>query len=162
MHPLLWVALAVAVIALALAVTALVQLRHANRRLAEVTPDVRGLSQRVRGKSAEEGLAAIFAQLNTTGQRMTDLEGRMTELERIGGRAIRRIGLVRYDATDEISGQLSFALCLLDNRDNGVMLTSNYTLDACRVFVRGIVGGKAQHEMLSEEAEALKQALGEP
>jgi hypothetical protein len=161
-QPTEWVALAVAAVALGVAVVALVQTRRAYQRLAEVTPDVRGLAQRVHGQSAEEALSAIFQQLAATGQRMGQLEAQMTELERVVVRAIRRVGLVRYDASDEIHGELSFALCLLDNRDNGIILTSNYTLEGCRVFVRGVLGGKVRHELLEEEAQALQQALNEP
>jgi hypothetical protein len=156
-----YVALGLGLVATTAAVLALMQLRRANRRLDEVTPDLRGLAQRVRGQSAEQALAAIFAALEGTHQKMAQAEVRMAELDRIMSRAIRRVGLVRFDASDDIRGDLSFALCLLDNRDNGLMLTSNYTLDDCRIYVRGIIGGKARHDLLTEEAEALEQALGE-
>jgi len=161
MQPTVWIALGVASVALVLALWSLLAARAAYRRLAEVTPDVRGLAQRVRGKSSEEVLAGIFTQLNTTGQQMDELKVEMTELERVMSRALRRVGLVRYDSNDEIRGNLSFALCMLDGRDNGLMLTSNYSLDGCRVFVRGILAGKAQHDLMPEEAEALAQALSE-
>jgi hypothetical protein len=157
-----WAALAVSVVALAVAAVALAHARRAYQRLAEVTPDIRGLAQRVQGQSAEEALSAIFQQLAATSQRMDSLENQMTEAQRVMVRAIRRVGLVRYDASDDIHGQLSFALCLLDNRDNGIILTSNYTLEGCRVFVRGVWGGKVRHELLEEEAQALQQALSEP
>ena len=38
----------------------------------------------------------------------------------------------------------------------------SYTLRECRIYVRGIIGGKAQHHLMPEEAEALQQALSEP
>ncbi len=156
-----WSALATAVVALALATIALVQSRRSHARLAEVTPDIRGLAQRVQGKTPEEAFAAIFSQLETVGRKMGQLELQMVEVNRVVTRAIRRVGLVRYDANESIRGQLSFALCMLDNRDNGLMLTSIYDLNTCRVFVRGIVGGKAQHDLMPEEAAALAQAIGE-
>lgn len=156
-----WVALGVALAGVALAVVALVQVRRANARLEEVTPDIRGLAQRVRGESAEEALKAIFAQLETIGRKVGQLEVQMIELDRVVARAVRRIGLVRYDAHEDIRGELSFALCMLDNRNNGVLITSVYDLDVCRVFVRGILNGRAQHDLMPEEAEALTQALNE-
>ena len=154
--------LAFGVVGTALAVIALYQLRLTQSRVAEITPDIRGLAQRVRGREAQEALAAIFAQLETSSRRMEQVEAHITELDRIMSRAIRRVGLVRYDANNQIRGELSFALCLLDNRDNGLMLTSNYTLEGCRIFVRGVLAGKVQHDLLAEEQEALQQALGEP
>jgi len=157
-----WVAIGTAVVALVCAVIGLVQARRANRRLDEVTPDTRGLAQRVRGADVEEAISAVFAQLETMNRKVTELTTDVGRLGRSVARAVRRVGLVRYDANDEIKGSLSFALCMLDDRDNGVMLTSVYDLDTCRVFVRGVLGGKAQHELMPEESQALEQALAEP
>ena len=147
--------------ALALAIVALLQIRRANLRLLEVTPDISGLAQRVQGKSGEEALAAIFSQLETLSQTLSNVKVEIGELDRMVSRSIRRIGLVRFDANEEIRAGLSFALCMLDNRDNGLLLCSVYTLEECRVFLRGILNGKAQHDLMPEEAEALQQALAE-
>jgi hypothetical protein len=157
-----WAAVGLGLVAVALAVVSLVTARRANRRVNEVTPDVRGLAQRVREADAEGTLSAIFSQIEGMTRRVDQVHNEVGDLNRIVSRSLRRVGLVRYDSNDEIRGNLSFALCLLDNRDNGVMLTSVYDLDNCRVFVRGILGGKTQHDLMPEEAEALRQALGEP
>ncbi len=151
-----------AAISLVTALFALWQVRRAHQRLSEVTPDTRGLAQRVKGQEAEQALAAIFAHLESTSQKMDRVEGEVAELDRVVSRAMRRVGLVRFDANEEIRGELSFALCMLDNRDNGFLLSSVYTLDGCRVYVRGVRGGKTRHDLMTEEAESLEQALGEP
>ncbi len=156
-----WAALGLALVAVLLSVWALVLIRRAHARLNEVTPDTRGLAQRVKDADVQESLSAIFSQLEAMSRKSDETKAQVDELNRLMSRSIRRIGLVRYDSNDEIKGNLSFALCMLDNRDNGVMLTSVYDLNACRVFVRGILGGKAQHDLMPEEAEALEQALGD-
>ena len=162
MEGLVYGALGVGAVGVILAVVALWQLRTANRRLAEVTPDTRGLAGRVRGKDPEQAFQAIFTQIEGVSRRMGKLEGDMEEVTRIVSRAIRRVGLARFDANEEIRGELSFALCMLDNRDNGLILSSLYTFDQCRIFVRGVVGGKTRHDLMPEESEALQQALDEP
>jgi hypothetical protein len=162
MEGLVYAALGVGVVGLILAAVALWQLRIANRRLAEVTPDTPGLAGRVRDKDPEQAFQAIFTQIEGVSRRMGKLEGEMEELTRVVSRAIRRVGLARFDANEEIRGELSFALCMLDNRDNGLILSSLYTFDDCRVFIRGVVGGKTRHDLMPEEAQALEQALGEP
>jgi hypothetical protein len=160
-EPIPLAALGLAFVALVLAVVALFQIRQANARLAEVTPDIRGLANRVRGKEGEEALALIFSQLEGVSRKMNQVEVQMSELDRVVSRALRRIGLVRFDANEDIRGDLSFALCALDNRDNGFIVSSIYTLENCRVFVRGVLGGKTKHDLMPEEAEALEQAMGE-
>jgi hypothetical protein len=37
---------------------------------------------------------------------------------------LRRVALVRFDAFDDLSGRLSFALALMDDNGNGITLTS--------------------------------------
>lgn len=156
-----WASLGAALLAFVCCVWCVVQVRRANRRLNELTPDVRGLAQRVKDAGAEETLAAIFAQIEGMTRRFEEVKVEVKDLNRVVSRSLRRVGLVRYDASDDIRGNLSFALCLLDNRDNGVLITSVYSLEMCRVFVRGILNGKTQHDLMPEEAEALQQALNE-
>ena len=62
------------------------------------------------------------------------------------------IGL-SYDAT--------CSLVALDASHNGFILTSLYTRERCRTFLRRVADGKTEHELLPEEAEALAQALGQ-
>ena len=38
--------------------------------------------------------------------------------------AVRRVGLVRYDAFEDVGGRLSFSCALLDDHGNGVVMTS--------------------------------------
>ena len=157
-----WAGIAVAGASLVLALIALVQARRANARVAEISPDIRGLAQRGLGKSAEEAFSAIFGQLEEVSRRMGDLQVEVTALDRMGTRSLRRVGLVRFDANEEIRGDLSFALCLLDNRGNGLVLSSVHNLNDCRIYLRGILNGKTQSQLMAEEQEALEQALGEP
>lgn len=161
MQSVIWASLGVSVLALACCVWCVLQVRRANRRLNDLTPDVRGLAQRVRDAGAEETLAAIFAQIQGMTQQFEEVRVEVKDLNRVVSRSLRRVGLVRYDANEKIRGNLSFALCMLDNRDNGVLLTSVYDLEMCRVFVRGILNGKTQHDLMPEEAEAIQQALSE-
>jgi len=73
--------------------------------------------------------------------------------------AVQKVGLKRFNSDESVGGNLSFALCLLDGRSHGLMLTSMYSLTTCRVFMRGIVNGKAEMPLTEEEEEALTMAL---
>lgn len=83
------------------------------------------------------------------------------KLERAEGQlcaAVQKLGLVRYDADAELGGKVSFALALLDENNDGIILTSVYRLEDNRVFVREVQAGKAVRELSEEEARALKMA----
>ena len=87
------------------------------------------------------------------------IDHRITECETELKSSIRKMGLVNFNAYDDITGQMSFALTLLDAHNNGVILTSLYGHNSCNTYVRKITDGKAEIKLLSEEQESLERAI---
>jgi Protein of unknown function (DUF4446) len=67
--------------------------------------------------------------------------------------------LVRYDAYNELSGQQSSSLALLDAHRSGVVLTSIVHRDQARLYVKQVHEGTAEIELSPEEQEAVDTAL---
>jgi hypothetical protein len=76
--------------------------------------------------------------------------------------AIRRVGLVRYDAFEDVGGRLSFSCALLDDHGGGVVVTSINGRQDTRVYAKPVTGGKSPYSLSVEEEEAIKQALAQP
>ena len=57
-------------------------------------------------------------------------------------RALRDVGIVRYDALNEMSGQLSFSLALLNTLGDGVVISSINGRAETRTYAKPIVAGK--------------------
>ena len=90
---------------------------------------------------------------------MEGLEGRMGGLEaRVDGCVAYR-ALVRYDAYNELSGQQSSSLALLDEHRSGVVLTSIVHRDQARIYVKQVTGGESEIQLSPEEQEAVDTAL---
>jgi Protein of unknown function (DUF4446) len=70
--------------------------------------------------------------------------------------------LVRYDAYNELSGQQSSSMALLDARRSGVVLTSIVHRDQARLYVKQLHQGEAEIELSPEEQEAVNTALAQP
>ena len=71
-----------------------------------------------------------------------------------------KIGLEKYDAFSSNGGKLSFALCLLDESDNGVLLNSVHSTDGLNYsYSKDIKAGIADVELSGEEKKALDMAL---
>ncbi len=73
-------------------------------------------------------------------------------------RALRDIAIVRYDALNEMSGQLSFSLALLNATGDGVVLSSINGRAETRTYAKPVVGGKGGQELSPEEAQAVHTA----
>jgi len=76
--------------------------------------------------------------------------------------AVRRVGLVRYDAFEDVGGRLSFSCALLDDHGNGVVVTSINGRQDTRVYAKPIAGGRSGYNLSIEEEEAIRQALERP
>jgi hypothetical protein len=73
-------------------------------------------------------------------------------------RALRQIAIVRYDALNEMSGQLSFSLALLDAAGDGVVLSSINGRAETRTYAKPVLAGKGSQELSPEEAQAVESA----
>jgi hypothetical protein len=76
--------------------------------------------------------------------------------------AVRHVGLVRYDAFEDVGGRLSFSCALLDDAGDGVVMTSINGRQDTRVYAKPIAEGKSPHNLSVEEEEAIRQALAGP
>jgi hypothetical protein len=69
------------------------------------------------------------------------------------------VGLVRYDAFEDVGGQQSFSLAMLDALQNGIILTSVYSRSDVRVYAKAVRQGQPSHPLSEEEQQALRNAL---
>ncbi len=73
----------------------------------------------------------------------------------------QKMGMVKYDAFNEMGGKLSFSLALLDEKEDGFIINAVHNREACYIYVKDIIGGNSVIQLSEEENEALDKALGE-
>jgi hypothetical protein len=86
------------------------------------------------------------------------VEGAVGSRGTVDPRALRDIAIVRYDALNEGSGQLSFSLALLNATGDGVVLSSINGRTETRTYAKPIVAGQGKQELSPEEAQAVHTA----
>lgn len=74
------------------------------------------------------------------------------------GRALTRLGLVRYDAFDDVGGELSFSAALLDEHDDGLVITAINGRAEGRTYAKLVTGGTAEATLSDEERAAIDAA----
>ncbi len=72
---------------------------------------------------------------------------------------IDKIGLVKYDAFDNLAGKLSFSLALLNQDNSGVVLNTMHSRDGCYTYAKEIIKGESYISLSEEEKEAIKKAM---
>ena len=71
----------------------------------------------------------------------------------------QKVGIIRYDAFQEMGGKLSFALTMLDEEDSGWILNSMHSREGCYTYVKEIVKGESYIELSEEEKDSLEHAI---
>jgi hypothetical protein len=74
--------------------------------------------------------------------------------------AVTHVGVIRYDAMNEMTGRQSSSVALLDADRNGIVLSSILSRDQARLYAKQLVGGRPEQELSPEEREAVEAALG--
>jgi len=148
-------AAAVAIVALLFSIVLAVKLR----RMRSSQRAVLGDGKRDLVSHAEEIQTAFTQMRDWVNESIEHFERRMGEVERRVDGCIAYSALVRYDAYNELSGQQSSSVALLDERKTGVVLSSIVHRDQARLYVKQLRDGEAALELSPEEQEAVDQAL---
>ena len=122
---------------------------------------------RRRNRLLEDGrVGDIVEYLNIQADTLECLQSQIDELrsrQNQQGQAllscISSVGLVRFNAFDDVGGEQSFAVVLLDKDKNGVILSSLYGRQDARVYAKSIYAGQGERPLSAEEQQALSKAL---
>ncbi|CAM3076067.1 DUF4446 domain-containing protein [Paenibacillus sediminis] len=72
-----------------------------------------------------------------------------------------KVGMKRYNAFAEHGSELSFSLAILNEQQDGVVITSIYNRDGSLMYSKQIKGGESMFSLSPEEKEAITLALQE-
>lgn len=70
----------------------------------------------------------------------------------------QKVGLVKYDAFNEMGGKLSFSLALLNETEDGFVMNAVHSREGCYTYVKEIIAGNSIIMLSPEEREALDMA----
>lgn len=73
--------------------------------------------------------------------------------------AIRHVAVVRFDAFGDMGGRLSFAVALLDDAGDGLVVTSINGRAETRTYAKGVKAGGSDQTLSPEEEQAIGYAM---
>jgi hypothetical protein len=116
------------------------------------------LTRGVDGESLESVLGTHLETVHQVGRDLDELTARTAVLESSARHHFARMGLIRFNPFPDTGGNQSFALALLDESDEGFVVSSLHSRTGTRIYAKGIVDGKADIALSSEETEAMDAA----
>lgn len=72
---------------------------------------------------------------------------------------IQKIGIVRFNAFKDVGSDLSFALALLDEKNDGVVLNGIYSRDVSNIYAKPVKNGTSTYTLSNEEEQAISKAV---
>ena len=130
-----------------------------NRRFSAQTRMLRQFFSGPDGEDLEELLRRNLEESREALANSQMALARSQEISLKQSAAIQHFALLRYDAFDDVMGQQSFSLALLDGRDNGVVISSVLGRSNSRCYGKMIVNGQPEQPLTEEEKRTLLLAI---
>lgn len=109
-------------------------------------------------KSLEGAINTIFRGLDELHKMSLSNFDKIDLLEKANVRNIQKIKLKRFNPFGDTGGDQSFTMVLLDDNNDGVVLSSLHGRSGTRVYAKSVKSGKqVEHELSDEEREILKE-----
>jgi uncharacterized protein DUF4446 len=96
------------------------------------------------------------ARLKVAAGRMAEEQSRVDDQM---AASLQRVGLVRYDAFEDMGGHLSFSAALLDANGDGLVITSINGRQDTRCYAKPVQSWSSRHNLSEEEEQAIHLAL---
>lgn len=126
-----------------------------NRLKAAYTTFLKGKD----GKNLEESFFEKFRLLDEVEEIAKENKEEVRMLRKQLQKTYQKVGIVRYDAFNEMGGNLSFVLTLLNDQNSGWLLNAMHSREGCYTYIKEIVNGKSYVELGEEEKESLERAI---
>lgn len=111
-------------------------------------------------KNFEEVILSNVKSIRALDKDIQELYNISNQINTLAFKGIHKIGLIRFNPFKEVGGDQSFAMALLNGKNNGTVISSLYTREGTRIYAKSVSQGKAdKHPFTQEEEQAIKVAL---
>jgi hypothetical protein len=112
-----------------------------------------------KARNLEEMIVQVGKKINKIEETQEKIDKHLVVIDSRLDKSIRNIETVRFNPFVDAGSNQSFAIALLNDEGNGVVMSSLYARDRMSIFAKPIVKGKSEFELSSEEKEVLNKAI---
>ncbi len=129
-----------------------------GKKLKEFQKSYLALQTFMNGNSLDELLGEYLTEVKKNREEIVRGEKRIEQTEAKLRSSVDRAELIRFNAFDNMGSDLSFALALLNQEGNGVVLSSINSREESRVYAKPIVNGESTYHLSEEERNVINKA----
>ena len=104
----------------------------------------------------------IMSLINANKDNQEQIKKNRTQIKKLFEKQkvhFQKIGMHKYDAFQEMGGQLSFALTLLDENNDGFIINSVHNIHSSYCYAKEVKNGECKLNLSKDEAISLQKAL---
>lgn len=109
-------------------------------------------------KNIQEDLENFMHKVERVEKKNAEISNLYDNFEEDLSKCVQKIGVIRYSAFRDSGSDLSFAVALLDQNDNGVVFNGIYSREMSNIYAKPIENGNSKYTLSEEEVEAIKKA----
>ena len=116
-----------------------------------------------KGKKAEDLesiISELFKKQKITDENISKALNRIRTLDKSALYSIQKVGVVRFNPFTDLGSNQSFAIALLDQKDDGIVISSIHAKEGTRIYAKPINHGESEYSLSKEEERAIKKATG--
>ena len=149
----LYIIIGINFILLILYITNLINLKNINKNYKKFMKKIGN------GNNIEEMLQNYINKVEKIEDKNAEIIKYCNNLKEEISFCIKKVGMVRYSAFKDTGSDLSFALALLNENNDGVILNGLYSREMSNIYAKQIKNGKCSNKLSEEENKALEIAV---
>lgn len=107
----------------------------------------------------EEDLKNFMCEVEKVEKHNDEIMDFCKNLDNNISKCIQKIGIVRYSAFKDTGSDLSFAVALLDENNDGVVFNGIYSREMSNIYAKPVNNGNSRYTLSEEEIEAVNKAI---
>jgi len=111
------------------------------------------------GKNIEEDLENYMYRVERVERQNAEIISYCKNLDEEVSKCIQKIGIVRYSAFKDTGSDLSFAVAMLDENNDGVVFNGIYSREMSNIYAKPVKNGVSEYTLSEEEKEAIRRAI---
>lgn len=111
------------------------------------------------GKNIEEDLENFMYKVDRVEKQNAEIMNFCKILDEDMAKCIQKIGIVRYSAFKDTGSDLSFAVALLDENNDGVVFNGIYSREMSNIYAKPVEKGNSKYTLSNEELQAIDRAI---
>lgn len=151
----IYIIIGLAAITLLLLITTIVLITAVNRVEKKYKKMMRGTNNKNLEEVINSNLENIDISLENSKEALRKCEDIAEDMKS----CVNKVAIMRYKAFEDVGSDLSFSVAILDDYNDGIVLTGIYSRHDSTTYAKPIDKGISKYDLSQEELHVLKEAI---